>query len=75
LKNWLKTLPLAIGSFLSIASVLFMVRFVRSVEVDNFKYMFEYPAEFLPSLIISFLLCILGVPLVYRGLELLEKSS
>jgi len=75
-KRWFQAIPLAVGSFLSIASVLFMVKFVRGVDLQQIDYMLEYPEDYLiPSLCLSFLLCLIGVPLVYYGLEKLEKNS
>ena len=67
----IKHLKLSFGVILSLLCVLFLVQFVRMLEID-FEFLassFENWSELLPNLILGFISGVIGIPLVIENLK------
>ena len=69
-KFWLKCIPLTLGIILSIASTLFLIDFVRGVELElgNFRINSEQILDLIAALFIGSL----GVPITVHGIKQIE---
>ncbi len=70
----IKHLKLSIGVILSLLCVLFLVQFVKMMEID-FEFLdssFDNWSELLPNLLLGIITGVVGIPLVIENLKKLD---
>jgi hypothetical protein len=70
----IKHLKLSLGVILSLLCVLFLVQFVKMMEID-FEFLdssLDNWSEFLPNLLLGIITGVIGIPLVIENLKKLD---
>ena len=75
IKFWVSCIPLVVGIFFSLASVLFLISFERRINYDWEWQYFEILSEGGLPLIFSIVSAFIGIPLTAFSIKKLEQSD